>query len=80
MFKIKWIYWFPQFVSFCHYTVLKEALSCGHVGDKKSFILAKENDDALPLVKKKNAKAKDDDYGRVVHWVIDLLAWFVLGN
>lgn len=53
MFKIKWIYWFPQFVSFCHYTVLKEALSCGHVGDKKSFILAKENDDALPLVKKK---------------------------
>lgn len=53
VFKIKWIYWFPQFVSFCHYTVLKEALSCGHVGDKKSFILAKENDDALPLVKKK---------------------------
>lgn len=48
--------------------MLKEALSCGHVGDKKSFILAKENDDALPLVKKKkNAKAKDDDYGRVVH-------------
>lgn len=46
--------------------MLKEALSCGHVGDKKSFILAKENDDALPLVKK-NAKAKDDDYGRVVH-------------
>lgn len=33
--------------------MLKEALSCGHVGDKKSFILAKENDDALPLVKKK---------------------------
>lgn len=53
VFKIKWIYWVPQFVSFCHYTVLKEALSCGHVGDKKSFILAKENDDALPLVKKK---------------------------
>lgn len=57
----------PTICKFCHYAVLKEALSCGNVGDKKSFILAKENDDALPLVKKKNAKAKDDDYGRVVH-------------
>lgn len=37
---------------FCHYAELKEAVSCGHVGDK-SFILAKENDDPLPLVKKK---------------------------